>query len=96
MSEEPLADSSERGALPLLTVEPDYPITSIAEGSVALYESVDSQGKVTSTSIVRDVDSLTAQAVAASRHWQFAPGKQAGAKTDSTVVVVVTFRRPAS
>jgi outer membrane biosynthesis protein TonB len=92
--EESLANSADRAALPVVTVEPDYPTTSIAAGSVILYDLVDSQGQITSTSILRNVESLTAPAVAASHQWQFAPGKQAGAKTDSAVVVVVTVRRP--
>lgn len=92
--EEPFADSPDRGALPVRTVEPAYPVTSIAEGSVALYGLIDAQGQISSTSVLRNVDSLTAPAEAALRQWEFVPGKQAGAKTDSAVVVVVTFRRP--
>jgi TonB family protein len=92
--DEPLADSDDRGALPVFTVEPDYPTTSIAEGSVVLYDSVDSQGQITSTSILRNVGSLTAPTEAALHEWKFVPGKQAGVITDSAVVVVVTFRRP--
>ena len=93
--DEPLANSKDRGPLPVLTVEPDYPVNSITEGSVVLYELVDSQGQVSSTSILSGVESLTASTEAAVSKWQFAPGKQAGAETDSAVVVVVTFRRPA-
>ena len=91
---EALADAGERGALPMATLEPTYPINSIAEGSVALYATVDAQGQVIATSLVRDVASLTVPTEAAVHQWKFAPGKQAGAKTDSAVVVVVTFRRP--
>ena len=91
---EALVDAGERGALPVATIEPDYPINSIAEGSVALYATVDAQGQVIATSVVRDVASLTVPTEAAVHQWKFAPGKQAGAKTDSAVVVVVTFRRP--
>lgn len=92
--EEPLADSADRGALPVVTVEPDYPTNSFTEGSVVLSELVDSQGHIISSSILCDVESLTAPTVAALHRWQFVPGKQAGARTDSAVVVVVTFRRP--
>ena len=91
---EALVDAGERGALPIATIEPDYPINSIAEGSVALYATVDAQGQITETSVVRDVASLTVPTEAAVQQWKFAPGKQAGAKADSAVVVVVTFRRP--
>jgi hypothetical protein len=93
--DEPLADLNDRGALPVFTVEPDYPTTSIAEGSVVLYDLVDSQGQITSTSVLHNVESLTAPTEAASHEWKFVPGKQAGVKTDSAVMIVVTVRRPA-
>jgi TonB family protein len=91
---EPLADAAERGALPVYTIEPVYPINSIAEGSVILYGVVDSEGQLKSTEAVRNVDSLTTPTEAGVAQWKFAPGKQAGAKTDSAVIVVVTYRRP--
>ncbi len=91
---EPLAEPDDRGALPVLTIEPAYPTNSQAQGSVALYNLVDSQGHITSTSTLLDVGSLTAPSAAALRQWQFAPAKRAGAATESAVVVVETFRRP--
>lgn len=94
--DEPLADSADRAALPVLTLEPDYPINSIAEGSVALYELVDADGEVTSTSVLSDIESLGASTRAALTKWQFVPGKQGGTKIGSADVIVVTFRRPAS
>jgi hypothetical protein len=93
--EEPAADSGDHGPLPISTLEPEYPVNSTADGSVVLYEVVDNKGEVTSTDVLRDVGSLTTPTVAASREWRFVPGKQAGANTESGVVVVVTFRRPA-
>ncbi|MGH9563732.1 MAG: energy transducer TonB, partial [Terracidiphilus sp.] len=69
--EEPLADSNDRGALPTFTVEPSYPPTSIAEGSVALYELTDPEGKITSTTVLRNVDSLTEATESALQQWQF-------------------------
>jgi TonB family protein len=93
--EEPLASSPDRGPLPVVTVEPDYPTNSIAEGSVVLYELIDPHGRINSTSILSNVESLTAPAQAAAQKWEFVPGKQAGAETDSAAIVVVTFRRPA-
>lgn len=93
--EEPLASSNDRGALPVLTVEPDYPVNSITEGSVALHELIDSHGQVESTSVLSDVESLTSTTEEAVSKWKFVPGKQAGAETESAVIIVVTFRRPA-
>jgi hypothetical protein len=91
---EPLAGSDDRAALPVFTVEPAYPTNSQAQGSVALYNLVDSEGHITTTSTLLDVGSLTAPSTAALRQWQFAPAKRAGETSESAVVVVETFRRP--
>src|SRR4029077_10302062 len=47
--DKPSDDSGEHGALPVATVEPNYPPNTTAEGSVALYDVVDPQGRVTFT-----------------------------------------------
>jgi len=93
--EESLADSADRAPLPIVTVEPNYPPNSTADGSIVLYEVIGRQGEVTSTEVLHEVESLTAPTVAALRQWRFVPGKQAGANTLSAVAVVVTFRRAA-
>ena len=88
------ADSRDRGALPLYTLEPDYPANSVGEGSVVLNEIVDREGRVSSIHVVRDLASLTSPTVGAVRQWKFAPGKHEGEAVESGVIVVVTFRRP--
>ena len=90
----PSEDSVGHGALPVSTVEPDYPPNTVLEDSVILYDLVNQQGQVTSTRVLRDVEPLTAATLAASQQWRFVPGKQAGANTDSAVALVVTFRHP--
>jgi hypothetical protein len=92
--DEPSEDSAGHGALPVITVEPNYPPNTTTEGSVALYDVVDPQGQVASTRVLRDVEPLTAATIAASQQWHFVPGKQAGTNTESAVILVVTFRRP--
>jgi TonB family protein len=94
--EEPLAGALERGALPILTVEPEYPPESTADGSVVLYGTIDQQGQLTSMQVLRDLESLSAAALAAVHQWRFVPGKQAGANTASMAIVVVTFHRRAT
>jgi len=91
--QELLANSPDRGALPLSTVEPDSQTNSAADGSVILFDLVDRQGQVTSTQELYGADSLTPAAEAAAQQWHFAPGKIAGKETDSAAVVVVMFRR---
>ena len=58
-------DSKDRGALPIFTLEPEYPPNSIGEGSVILNEIVDRDGRVTSMHVVRDLESLTRSTVGA-------------------------------
>lgn len=91
---EATSDDGDHAALPTLTVEPEYPATTTADGSVAFYGVVDSEGELTSTAILRDVEALTAPAVSAAHHWVFVPGRRDGAKTESELIVVVAFRRP--
>lgn len=88
-------DSKDRGALPLYTLEPEYPANSVGEGSVVLNEMVDKEGRVSSIHVVRDLASLTSPTVSAVQQWKFAPGRHVGEPVDSGVIVVVTFRRPA-
>jgi TonB family protein len=90
----PSADSGDHAALPVYTIEPDYPVNTVTQGSVLLYNLLDSEGHITSTSTLVDVEPLTAPTVAALHHWQFAPAVHDGAATDSVVIVVETFRRP--
>ena len=87
-------DSTSQAALPVSTVEPDYPTNTVAEDSVILYNRINKQGRVTSMQVLRDVEPFTATTVAALKEWQFAPGKEDGVNTDSAVLVVITFRHP--
>jgi Trypsin-like peptidase domain len=88
-----LANSSDRGALPLSTVEPDSLANSSVDGSVIFFDLIDREGQVTSTQELYGSDSLTPAAEAATRQWRFAPGKNAGKETDSAAIVVIMFRR---
>ena len=88
-------DSKDRGALPLYTLEPEYPANSVGAGSVVLNEMVDKEGRVTSIHVVRDLPSLTSPTISAVRQWKFAPGRHEGEAVGSGVIIVVTFRHPA-
>ena len=91
---ETASDSKDRGALPTYTLEPEYPVDSVGEGSVVLNEIVDKGGHVTSIHVVRDLASLTSPTISAVRQWRFTPGRHEGEAVGSGVIVVVTFRRP--
>jgi len=91
---QPSDDLADHGPLPVYTVEPDYPLKTVVEGSVILYQLVDQQGQVTSTHVFHDVEPLTTSTLAALQKWEFTPAKEAGVSTSSAVIVVVTFRHP--
>lgn len=91
---EPLPEAGAQAALPVNTVEPVYPINTVAEGSVVLYGLVDPDGQLTSLDVVRNVDALTNTTGQAVHQWKWAPGKQAGTNVESAVIIVETFRRP--
>jgi len=81
-------------AQPIKTVEPKYPNTSSADGSVILYESIDREGQVASVQAVSGSESLAAAALSAAHEWRFAPARRAGVAMDSAAIVVFTFRHP--
>jgi len=90
---EPLPNSSDRGPQPVATVEPGTLPNSAGEGTVILFDVVDKQGQITSTSEVYGLESLTSPAETAAHQWRFAPGKHAGTDTESAAVAVFIFRR---
>jgi TonB family protein len=81
-------------AVPMTTVEPEYPYPSTGEGSVILYGRVGADGQLTDVKVVRDLEPLTDAAISAARQWRFAPAKRSGVAMPSAAVIVVTFRRP--
>lgn len=89
------ADLDDRAPVPVYTVEPEYPVTAVAEGSVVVLGIINAEGQLTSTEVIRDEGPLTAATTAAMQRWRFAPGVKAGKNIESAAVVVATFRRPA-
>jgi len=97
--EDASADSAEknpadRGALPVVTVEPEYPAGTEAHGGVILSADIDPQGHLDSVKVLRALEPLTPPALAALRQWRLAPGSHAGANVSSPAIVVFTFPRP--
>ena len=88
-------DVNDRAPVPTDTVEPEYPVRTVAEDSVVVLGRIDAEGQLTSTELIRDVPPFSDATLAAMRQWRFAPGKQAGEPVESAIVVVATFRRPA-
>ncbi len=87
-------NSSDRGALPVVTVEPEYPAGTDAHGGVILCADIGQHGQLDSVKVLRDLEPLAPAAVAALRQWQFAPGRRAGANAASLVIIVFSFPKP--
>ena len=77
--------------LPTNLVVPEYPIDSVAEGTVVLQLTVDSSGRTANAQVITGVYSLTEAALDAVAQWTFCPAEKEGARV---AVAVVTFRRP--
>lgn len=97
----PLPASPDRGALPVVTVEPRFPATFARDGNAILSGQPNRQGQLTSLEVLQDSESLAPAAVAAVEKWRIIPARRAGADSDSLAIVVVVFRysgssRPAS
>jgi TonB family protein len=88
-------DADDRAPVPVYTVEPEYPVNAVAEGSVVVLGVINAQGHLTSTKVIRADGPLVAPTTAAMQQWRFTPGIRAGKNTESAVIVVAAFRRPA-
>ena len=71
--------------------ELNYPVRSVAYGIVVLEVTVDASGEVEAANVVRDIVSLTPEAIRAVKGWQFRPAKLEGKPIESRTTVVVVF-----
>jgi Gram-negative bacterial TonB protein C-terminal len=71
--------------------EVKYPVNSVAYGIVALKVTVDAKGKAEAVKVVRDIVSLTPEAVDAVKNWTFRPAKLDGEPIRSKTTVTVVF-----
>ncbi len=78
----------------LQVIYPRYPIQSVAQGTVVLELTVNAVGKAEAVKTVRDIASLTSEAVDATKGWKFEPAALNGAPGPSTVLVAILFRQP--
>jgi hypothetical protein len=82
-------------AYPKTVVEPAYPPTSQAEGSVVLRLNVNADGSVSKVRIVKDLGDITGACAAAARSWRFVPALDIkGISIPSEAYAVCVVRRP--
>jgi TonB family protein len=75
-------------------VYPRYPLASVAEGTVVLQLEIDAEGKAEAVKTLREIVSLTPEAVRAVKRWKFEPAKVDGKPVTSKMTVAFLFRRP--
>jgi TonB family protein len=87
--------SSDRPPLPVTILPMPYPANSVAEGFVVLQLELDFRGNLTKIEVIEGIPSLTEVARTSAETWRFAPAKVDGQPVCGTVIVAVSFLRPA-
>ena len=77
-----------------VAAEADYPIKSIAEGTVVLEVTVNAAGDTEEVKVIRSIPSLTEEALRSIKKWKFTAAKLDGKPVRSTVQVAFVFTRP--
>lgn len=75
---------------------PDYPVNTVAWGSVILQITLDSEGKIESTEVLHGMAPFTDLAIAALRNWRFRPATLHDKAVSSELPIAFIFQTPAS
>jgi Trypsin-like peptidase domain/Gram-negative bacterial TonB protein C-terminal len=86
--------SPECAALPIATLEPEYPPDENVQSSVILSTDINQQGQLDSVKILGGAEPFTTSATAALHQWRFEPAKHLGGDISSRVIIVFTFAQP--
>jgi len=89
------AAGPDRPPIPVSLADPGYLATSIAEGEVVLELEISKSGSIQNVGIVRAILGLTEFTERAVRSWRFAPALRAGLPVPGTVIVTISYLRPA-
>jgi len=76
------------------TVEPTYPVNSVAFGTVILEVHLSESGEIEQVRVLNDIPPLTRQAEQAIAQWKFRPARLGDRPVPSVVPVAFTFVRP--
>jgi len=72
----------------------DYPVKSIAEGTVVLQVTVSAAGEAEDVKVLRGIPSLTEEALRSIKKWRFTAARLDGKPVRSTLTVAFVFTRP--
>jgi TonB family protein len=78
----------------LSAVWAQYPVRSVASGSVVVEVAVDAAGKVAGVQVLRPIEGFTPLAVKAARQWRFRPATLDGNPVPSKVAIAFVFANP--
>ena len=76
------------------TVEPSYPVNTVAGGTVVLKVTVGSSGKIQGVRVLSGAGGFTQQAVETVKKWKFAPAKLDGKPVTASLPVAFSFSQP--
>lgn len=72
---------------------PEYPVNSVAWGSVIVEANLDKSGLVKETETVRAQEPFTHSALEALKKWRFSPATRRGKPVDSSVAIAFVFQQ---
>jgi TonB family protein len=78
----------------LTTAELFYPPQSIGFGTVVLQVTLGDSGAIEDVKVVKDIKSLTPEAVKCVKKWSFKPARLNGKPVRSMIAVAFTFNNP--
>jgi protein TonB len=76
------------------TVEPAYPVNSVAGGTVVLKVTISSSGEITDVRVLQEAKGFTHLAIEAVRKWKFQPAKLDGRPITASIPVSFSFSQP--
>jgi protein TonB len=75
-------------------VYPDYPLNSVAWGSVVVQITVNTLGQIEDTKVLHGMEPFTPYAVGALQKWKFQPATLNGKPLSSQIAVAYVFQTP--
>lgn len=73
---------------------PNYPARSVAFGTVVLEVTIGETGEVEDVKVVRDIASLTPEAIRALKKWKFKPARSGSKSVRAEMALAFVFRLP--
>jgi periplasmic protein TonB len=96
---DPQANSSHGNYVPvgvLSFVYPDYPVNSVAWGSVVVQLTVDGSGDVTKVDFLHSMEGFNSLVTDALKKWRFQPARRKGKPVAAKTVIAFVFQTPSA